>query len=554
MRNITLAFLLLFAFTAQAQKLKKEDRAALENLKKHIGYLAHDSLQGRRTGTEGEAKAAQYIAAQFEAAGLQPKGTQQFLQPFEVNEGRQINSATHLSVAGKLLQLQKDFFPLAYSGNGSVEALPSMALHEAEMPWFVDIKEDLEKAKGNPHFDVDGLVRQKAKEVAQKGGTALLVYNTSGTADGLRFRAADRSELAPIPVVYLTTDAVRQYFNDPSATLDISLKTDLGPKLRNGTNVVGFVNNNAAATVVLGAHFDHLGFGEDGNSLNSGGEKQVHNGADDNASGTAALIELARMLKSSGPKQYNYLFIAFSSEELGLFGSKYFTENPTVDLSQVACMINMDMVGRLNPASPTLTVGGYGTSPVWGQAFSISGKKALYKSGFEVRFDSSGTGPSDHTSFYRKNIPVLFYFTGLHTDYHKPSDDADKINYEGTLHVVKHIYSLVEHLGKNASGKIAFTPTREVQTTTNASFKVTMGIMPDYTYSGKGVRAEGVSDNRPAQKAGIKAGDVIVQIGDIEISSMEKYMEALGRFNKGDKVTVTYMRNAEKRSADIVFQ
>lgn len=547
MRNLYIIILLFCAWPTVAQKLRKEDRAVLEHLKKHIGFLAHDSLEGRRTGTPGEAIAARYLSEQFSTIGLQPKGTQQFLQPFEVYEGRQINTPTHLTVAGKLLELHRDFFPLPYSANASLEALPSMALHEEGMPWFVDLKETLEAAKTNPHFDLDAAILKKAQEVAAKGGTALFVYNTTPAAADIKFKAADRSDAAKIPVVYLTKDAIKKYFNDPSATLDIDLRTDIGPKNRTGTNVAGYINNNAAATLIFGAHFDHLGYGEDGGSLNASGTRLVHNGADDNASGTAALLELARMLKASGPRQFNYLFLAFSGEELGLFGSKYFTENPTIDLTTASAMFNMDMVGRLNAASPTLTIGGYGTSPVWSQVLNTSGKRGVYKANMQFRFDSSGAGPSDHTSFYRKNIPVLFYFTGTHADYHKPTDDADKINYEGTLHIVKHIYSVVQQLEKTG-GKIAFTPTREVQMNTASSFRVTLGIMPDYTFSGKGVRVEGTTENRPAQKAGIKAGDVIVQMGDLDISSMEKYMEALGRFNKGEKVTVTYMRGAQKLS------
>jgi aminopeptidase YwaD len=551
MRKLFVFCSLFFTLAAPAQKKGKEDRVLVENLKRHIGFLAADSLGGRRTGTRGEASAARYIYDAFKGMGLEPKGTIQYLQPFDVDEGKQIAAATHLSVEGKLLQLGKEFFPLAFSGNGAVQALPSLSLQEAEMPWFVDLKETLESARNNPHYDVEAYIRNKAKSVKEKGGTALLVYNSATVPDGVSFKATDRSETAPIPVLYITKEGMNKYFNDPSATLDISLKTELSPKIRTGTNVVGFINNKAATTVVLGAHFDHLGFGEDGNSLQPA-SSQVHNGADDNASGTAALLELARVLKTSGPRNQNFLFIAFSGEELGLFGSKYFTEHPTIDLASVAYMINMDMVGRLSAQSGTLTVGGYGTSPAWGTAFGAAGKRGLYKESLQYRFDSSGTGPSDHTSFYRKAVPVLFYFTGLHTDYHKPSDDADKINYEGLGHIVKHIQSLVS-LQSKTPGKPVFTPTKEVQMGAAAAFKVTLGIMPDYSFGGKGVRVDGIIDNRPAQKAGMKAGDVIVQLGDIEITSMEKYMEALGQFNKGQKTNVVYQRGAEKQNAQVEF-
>jgi hypothetical protein len=325
---------------------------------------------------------------------------------------------------------------------------------------------------------------------------------------------------------------------------------------RQGRNVIGYIDNKAATTVVLGAHFDHLGYGEDGNSRHTSKEAAIHNGADDNASGTAALIELARSLNTSSAKTNNYLFIAFSGEELGLYGSKYFTEHPTIDLSKVNYMINMDMVGRLNDSSKVLTIGGYGTSSVWSSVVSNmyydkpnDAKKTAPS--LVIKIDSSGTGPSDHTSFYRKDIPVLFYFTGLHTDYHKPTDDADKINFNGTLTILKHIKRVIESV--NQQPKLAFSKTREAQTTTTARFTVSMGIMPDYTYAGNGVRADGISEGKPAQKAGLKAGDIILKIGDYNVSSMESYMQTLGKFKKGEKTKVKYRRGNETLEADVEF-
>jgi aminopeptidase YwaD len=550
-REFVLLFVLVTSF-AQAQKLKKEDKQLIADLQQHISFLADDKLEGRRTGTAGEQAAADYISEQFKIAGLQPKGTAGYLQPFEIAEGKKIASTTFCTINGQPLDAGKDFFPLAYSPNISMETLPSMGMQELSMPWFWNIAELVEASKNNPHFDMDNAIKEKAAEVKKKGGTGLFIYNTSAADDGIRFNGKDGSEALQIPVIYFTKDAIKKYLSDETATLDIKLKIDIEPKKRAGKNVIGYINNGAPTTVVLGAHFDHLGYGEDGNSMIRNATGQIHNGADDNASGTAALIELAKMLVPSKLKGNNYLFIAFSGEELGLFGSKYFTENPTIALSSINYMINMDMVGRLNDSSKVITIGGYGTSPVWGAAFALSGKNGLYKGPLVYRFDSSGTGPSDHTSFYRKDIPVLFYFTGLHPDYHRPTDDFDKINYTGEMHIVKHIYSLIEAEDKQKN-KIAFSKTRETQTTTNTSFAVTMGIMPDYTFSGAGVRVDGVSDNRPAQKAGLKTGDVITKLGDYAVTDMENYMQALNKFKKGDKTTVYYNRNAEKLSAVIEF-
>lgn len=493
-----------------------------------------------------------YISNQFKNAGLSPKGTSGFYQPFEINEGRHIGPGTHLLVDGSTLQLQKDYFPLAFSAPASLEALPSLALQEPGMPWFWDLRELLAENVQNPHFDMEAAIRTKVSEIRKKQATALFIYNSSETKDGLQFNGKDRSGAVELPVVYLTKAAVAKYFNDESATLDIKLKVAIEDKKRTGSNVVGYLDNGAAHTVVLGAHFDHLGQGEDGNALVRMPGTAVFNGADDNASGTAALIELARLLKAAGLRQHNYLFIAFSGEELGLFGSKYFVEHPTIDLSKVSYMINMDMIGRLKEKASVVTIGGYGTSPAWAAAFNQSGRNKIYTGPITFRFDSSGTGPSDHTSFYRKNIPVLFYFTGLHEDYHMPTDDADKINYTGGMHIVKHIFSLLQTLERTPQ-KMAFTPTREAQVTTTASFSVTLGIMPDYTFSGAGVRVDGVSEGRPAQKAGLHEGDVIVQLGNHKVTSIETYMQALSQFKKGEKTTVQFNRSNERKTAAIEF-
>ena len=552
-KAFSFSFLCLVAISVEAQKLKKEDRQLISNLRAHVQFLSDDKLEGRRTGTMGEKLAAEYISNEFKKIGLSPKGTKEYYQSFDINEGKQVNSSTHLLINGNNLVLQKDFFPLAYSSNISMEALPSMALQESGMPWFYDLKDLIESNATNPHYDLNEGLVNKATELKRKGASALFVYNSVSKEDGLIFNGKDKTAALAIPVIYISKEAAKKYLSDESATLDVKLKVDIGDKKRYGNNVVGYIDNGVATTVVLGAHFDHLGFGEDGNSMLRNTTGQIHNGADDNASGTAALIELARMLKASKLTANNYLFIAFSGEELGLYGSKFFVENPTIDLSGVNYMINMDMVGRLNDSSKTITVGGYGTSPLWGVIYNGTSKRnKLYSGELAFRFDSSGTGPSDHTSFYRKDIPVLFYFTGLHTDYHKPSDDFDKINYSGQMQIVKHIYSLVENSAKQP-GRLAFTKTREAQTTTSARFTVSMGIMPDYTFSGNGVRVDGVSDNRPAQKAGIKTGDIITSLGEHKVSSVENYMQALSKFKKGDKTIVSYQRGKETLSSAIEF-
>jgi hypothetical protein len=513
-----------------------------------VGYLADDKLEGRRAGTNGEKLAAAYLESQFRAIGLSPKGENgAYQQVFDITEGKMMLPGSRFVVNRQELHGGEEFFPLAFSPNATVsESSVSPSLAETGQPWFRDLGDLLLNNKENPHFDLASELQQEVKKAQEKGATALVLYNSSDIPDKIVFDEKDRSATAPIPVFYLHKEAMAKYFPDASATYDVSMQAAIGPKTRQARNLLGYIDNGATYTVVLGAHYDHLGYGEDGNSMLRTGEKLIHNGADDNASGTAALVELARLLKKSKARQHNYLFVAFSGEELGLYGSKYYVEHPTVPTSTYSYMINMDMVGRLNDSSQTLTIGGYGTSPTWNSL--LSGAR---NPGFRVKFDSSGTGPSDHTSFYRKDIPVLFFFTGLHTDYHRPSDDADKINYTGTLKIVRYIQSVVEASASN--GKLAFQKTREQQTSTSTRFSVSMGIMPDYTYSGNGVKVDGVSENRPAIKAGVRAGDIVIKLGDYTVSSVESYMQALGKFKKGDATRVIVRRGNEELTFDIVF-
>ena len=312
-----------------------------------------------------------------------------------------------------------------------------------------------------------------------------------------------------------------------------------------GKNVIGMIDNGAPYTIVIGAHYDHLGFGDE-NSLWTG-ERAIHNGADDNASGVSAMLELAGLLnqKNANTTKYNYVFIAFSGEEKGLWGSNYFSKNPTVDLTKVNIMLNMDMVGRLN-AERALSISGTGTSPKLEKYLTYCNT-----SNFKLLFDPSGIGPSDHSSFYNVGVPVLHFFTGQHSDYHKPTDDADKINYDGLQDVVSYMYSIVIVLNEN--DKLEFTKTKEpVQQ--NTSFKVTLGIMPDYMFSGTGLRVDGVREDRPAAKAGIKQGDVIVKMAEFAIPDMQAYMESLGKFSEGQTIPVEIIRDGNKMTVQVTFK
>ena len=538
-------FFLLISQGLVAQKLSKSDKELVGYLKKQVTYLASDELKGRRAGDTGETLAAVFIAEKFKELALVPKGDNgDYFQYFTVNDGKAIAPSTRLSINGLKLDSEIDFFPLANSLQGSSKGESSPDIHENGQPWLVDLAESLDENKSNPHFDINNLIIDKLKSAKDKGASMVLFYNSTKEADVLKFDSKDRSEATPIPAAFLTSKGRDKCIKENNDTYFIDASLSVEPKIRKSKNVVGFLDNGAQYTVVIGAHYDHLGLGEDGNSMIRGGQPEIHNGADDNASGTAAMIELAFLLKGNKAKQYNYLFIGFSAEELGLNGSKYFVENPTISLNTVNYMINMDMVGRMNDSTKTITVGGYGTSPSWQSMVA-----AVKKKSFTIKFDSSGTGPSDHTSFYRKDIPVLFFFTGLHTDYHKPSDDADKINY--VSQIVRFIQEMIQN--DKTPNNLVFTKTREQQTSTSTRFSVSMGIMPDYSYGGTGVRVDGVSDNRPAKKAGILGGDVVKQLGDYKTSSVEAYMQALSKFKKGDKTTVVVVRGDKEINFEIVF-
>ncbi|MBK6933453.1 MAG: M20/M25/M40 family metallo-hydrolase [Saprospirales bacterium] len=310
-------------------------------------------------------------------------------------------------------------------------------------------------------------------------------------------------------------------------------------------NVVAYLDNGAPYTIVIGAHYDHLGLGHDHNSLDANPAGKIHNGADDNASGTAGVLELARYFARNGLReQHNFLFICFSGEELGLVGSKKFTESPTIDLSKVSFMLNMDMIGRLN-AERRLVVGGVGTAPNF-----VPLLNSLQGSGLSVKHDSAGIGPSDHTSFYLKNIPVLFFFTGQHADYHKPSDDVEKVNFPGQVEVLQLAVRVIEAL--DAEPKLVFQETRSKPEDT-PRFKVTLGIMPDYTYEGEGVHVDGVTDGKPASKAGLQRGDVIIGLGDTPVQTIRDYMTALSRFQKGETTKVKVRRGNETRELPVTF-
>ena len=396
--------------------------------------------------------------------------------------------------------------------------------------------------KGGPHskFAEQADLRTRIDSAIAYGAAGIVFYTTDKEMKEPVLQSKIRVTPCNIPVMYLT----REKSQGLSDNVKVEMVAEIIKEEATGNNVLGFLDNNAQNTIVIGAHYDHLGHG--GEESLYRGEPAIHNGADDNASGVAGVIEMARYMKENGPKSNNYLFIAFSGEEKGLLGSGYFTKNTTLELEKMNYMLNMDMIGRLKTEEPVLIISGVGTSDAWKITMNY-----IDIPGLKTKTTESGVGPSDHTSFYLKNIPVLHFFSGSHNDYHKPSDDEQFINYKGEIDILNYMITLIKKL--DDKGKISFVKTKDDSNEESPRFKVTLGVVPDYAFEGEGMRIDGVSDGKPAAKAGLKSGDVVLQIGDNKVGDMMSYMKALGKFTKGDKAMVKVLRGKEEVSVEVTF-
>ncbi len=531
------------------------DKAVAKDFVKHVEYLSDDKLMGRETGTEGEKMAYEYIVREFRKDGIQPKGTNGYLQEFTFYKGMKANEMNVISINGLPYNMEKGWYPLSQSANASVRGKVYDVNFGITAPELNhDDYKGRRKLNGkillinlsnpnetNPHseFAPYNGINYRVETALKNGAAGIIFYNSSDFLKDPDAKYKIKTERFDIPVVFLKEDLKKNLKKIKKAQLTVNLTEDVG----RGNNVIGYIDNKARNTIVIGGHFDHIGMGHFGSRWT--GKPEIHNGADDNASGTAMLIELAAALKDEKYNSSNYMFIAFSGEEMGLYGSKHFVKNPTVPLQSINYMLNYDMVGRLDEKN-TLIVNGVGTSPQW-EVISTLDRPGIG----DLKTTESGVGASDHTSFYLEEIPSIHFFSGTHNDYHKPMDDAEFIDYDGIHAIYNFSLSLIDELQDD--GRLEFTKTKDDNQRSAPKFTVTLGVMPDYTFETGGMRIDAVTKDRPAEKAGIEDGDIVIQMGDHRIGDMMAYMEALSKFKKGDKTKVKVKRGEKEMEFEVTF-
>lgn len=586
---ISLIIIAAFGFYSGGQKDKNPEITASE-IQDHINYLASDSLEGRFTGSKGGEMAAEYIEADFKSTGLQPLFNGSFRQNFPFVAGIKLtdNNKFLLTINGEELnpKIEDEYIPAPFSGNVDYHGEIVFAGYGISAPdlKYDDYKDVDVKGKAvvimrynpegaNPHseFGKFSAYRYKVNIAKEKGASAVIFvsgYIPKDDEDKLmKLRYDGAGPVTDIGVIQVKRVFADKLFKaegldfksvqekiDSLKTPDsftfknskVVISTGVEEITKTADNIGGYLEGNDPQLkneyIVIGAHYDHLGWGETG-SLYTGSVPQIHNGADDNASGTAGVMELAEKFASQKDQlKRSIIFLCFSGEELGLIGSSYFTNNPSVPIDKIDAMVNLDMVGRLNPENQ-LTIYGTGTSTGFKDLLNTDNKDFNFK----LTFNDEGYGPSDQSSFYAKNIPVLFFFTGTHTDYHRPTDDADKINSKGEEEVIKYVYDVSDNIDESTAKPDYINVPRKNEGQPMA-FNVYVGTVPDYATQVDGLRINGVGEGSPAQKAGMQGGDIIVEFGGKKISNIYDYTYALGDHTPGEVVDVVVLRNGERKT------
>jgi len=586
MRLLVFLFVIV-VFPAFAQKFNPE--ITVKELKEDIGYLASDELKGRKPGEPGDLMAAEYIRTKFKNAGLELMYDDGF-QKFGLVTSAEIGEGNKLTVNGINFEVEKHFLPYAFSASTSVTADVVFAGYGLEVDrdtlqwndynnvdvsgkWVLVLEGDPDLENPQSPFIEFSSERSKALFAADRNAAGLILVagKKFSETDQLASLIFDKnSSRYDIPVIQVTREVANKILAGSKTTIEKieaeidSLNRTLSLEIK--TKVIAKVNVNQKETetqnvvallpgtdsnlkneyVVVGAHFDHLGMGGPGSGSRVTDTIAVHNGADDNASGVAAIIQLAEKL--AGEKKYkrSIIFVAFGAEEMGLVGSKEFTNKPPVETEKMVGMFNFDMVGRLDPTTNGLSIGGTQTSKETETILTD------LNTGFELAFSPEGVGPSDHASFYLQNIPVFFISTGAHSDYHTPLDDAELINFEGTKRVADYSYLVINELVNRESALTFQEAGPKFQRSRGGRYKVTFGVMPDFAgLEKRGLRIDAVTPGKPADKAGMKKGDIVTAIDGNKVGSIYDYMSRLQMLKVGQQVSVDIIRD-EKETVLIV--
>ena len=591
MRILICSLLVFVSFTLAQDTLNNPD-ITIDEIQNHIKYLASDELEGRFAGTEKNREAAEYIKNQFESYGLLPFYNGSYFQEFDFVQAVEPGDNNSVTLNGKdTLKIKDDFVMASFSGNGSVSGelvfagygISSDNLNYDDFAGL-DVKDKIviimrynpEHDSSTSKFDSYSALRDKAATARDSGAAGIIFVNgyEPEVDDNLIKWRYDRGPQMKLPVVHVKRPYieellktagydlknVQQKIDDtripnsfPLPGMYAELSTEVNLVEAKASNVAGYIEGTDSLLkkqyIVLGAHFDHLGWGQT-SSLYRGNDTLIHNGADDNASGTAGLMELAEKLSSQKDSlKHSVIFMAFNAEELGLLGSNYTVNNFPVNIEDVIAMLNMDMIGRVNEENE-LTVIGSSTSTIWEDMLNKHND-----AGFKLKLSGDGFGGSDHQSFTLKDIPVLFFFSGIHSDYHRPSDDWDLINYEGEKNVVDYVYSVFTDLDhQTEKPEFVKVESHGGHGGGNTSFKVYVGTIPDYGWQGDGFKLSGVSEGGPAHKAGLQGGDIMIKFGDSKIVNIYDFMHAMNDHKAGDIVKVVVLRDDVEQEFEVTLE
>ena len=556
-----------------------------KELQDEIKYLSSDSLNGRLTGSSGDSLAAEYIKEKLASYGMVSLSGDGF-QRFKVTNKVLPGKGNALSIDGISYTPEKDFIPLAFSSNSSLESEVIFAGYgfningdslkwndyqgiDVKGKWVMILRADPETDKTKSPFIPFSGDRDKALIAKDMGAAGVLMVSGPAFDPQDNFESLNSGEFSvDVPVLRIkrevadiilsksktTIAALEKKLNDTRKPIVFSIKSSINGKTEivreyaDTRNVVMILPGEDELLkneyIIIGAHFDHLGMGGPGSSSRAVDTIGVHHGADDNASGVAMMLEIAeKFAMTRGSHKRSIICIAFTGEELGLLGSKYFAENPGIDLSKVNIMINLDMVGRM-PETNVLQISGVGTADGLKNIIYSASDTSLIR----LNLSDEGYGPSDHSSFYGKNIPVLFYFTGAHLDYHTPSDTYDKINYNGMVKISDLIFSVAKELS-SSTVRLQFKESGPKVETGRVTRRkgVTLGIMPDFAGNIKnGLRADFVTPGKPAALGGMKKGDIITAINGKQVNNIQDYMFRMGQLKHGQTISVEVLRNDKK--------